>query len=173
MEWQLYRLAAVSSPCSQYRHLAAGCLTALQSVSSPYSQYRHLAVSLLALLLVALKSASQPCSQPHRLAVSPIALQSTSSPCCWLPHSLAISPIALQSTSSPCCWPHRLTVVNIVPYNAPYFPTYSTLALCKRGRSPSQTTFAPFLNVPLENLPKAIERTTEAIKYCFPETIMY
>ena len=86
--WQLYRLAAglvtlqsVSSPCCQPPRLAAGCLTALQSVSSPYSQYRHLAVSLLALLLVALKSASQPCSQSRHLTISIITLQSVSSPC--------------------------------------------------------------------------------------------
>ena len=80
--WQLYRLAAglvtlqsVSSPCCQPPRLAAGCLTALQSVSSPYSQYRHLAVSLLASLLVALKSASQPCSQSRHLTISIITLQ--------------------------------------------------------------------------------------------------
>ena len=52
---------------------------ALQSVSSPCSQYDHLAVSLLALLLAALKSVSQPCSR--HLTVSIVTLQSVSSPC--------------------------------------------------------------------------------------------
>ena len=82
MEWQLYLLAAglvtlqsVLSPCCQPPRLASRCLTVLESVSSPYSQYRHLAIGRLEICLTALQSAPSPCSRSRHLAVGPITLQ--------------------------------------------------------------------------------------------------
>ena len=88
--------------CRSYQRNSSSI--ALQRVSSPCSQYRHLAVSPVALLLavsslavdlVALQSVLSPCCQPPRLDVGRLEICLTA--------LLAISPITLQSTSSPCC----------------------------------------------------------------------
>ena len=64
--------------CPRHSDVGHGSSVALQPVSSPCSQYRHVAVSPLALL----PAVSQPCSRSRRLTVSIITLLSASSTCC-------------------------------------------------------------------------------------------